>query len=77
MMTAKEVIRLIERRGGVLLRQRGSHRHYETQAILADGTEATARTTVTYPAGDIRPGTLRAIERDLKPVFGKGLLRGQ
>ena len=30
-MTAKEVMRLIERNGGILLRQRGSHRQYETR----------------------------------------------
>jgi predicted RNA binding protein YcfA (HicA-like mRNA interferase family) len=76
-MTASEVIGLIERRGGVLLRQRGSHRQYEVRAILADGTEVTARTTVAHHAGDIRPGTLRAIERDLEPVFGKGWLKGR
>jgi hypothetical protein len=43
-MTAREVMRLIERNGGILLRQRGSHRQYEARVILADGTEATART---------------------------------
>ena len=67
MMTASEVIRLIERRGGVLLRQRGSHRQYGARALLADGTEVTAGTTIAHHAGDIRPGALRAIERDLEP----------
>ncbi len=76
-MTAREVIRLIERKGGVLLRQRGSHRRYEARVTLADGTEVTARTTVAQHAGDVRPGTLRAIERDLEPVFGKGWLKGR
>lgn len=41
----------------------------------ADGTELAARTTIAQHPGDIRPGTLRAIERDLGPVFGKGWLR--
>jgi hypothetical protein len=41
----------------------------------ADGTELVARTTIAQHAGDIRPGTLRAIEWDLEPVFGKGWLR--
>jgi len=76
-MTAREVIRIIERNGGVLLRQRGSHRQHEARATLADGTEATARTTVALHAGDVRPGTLRAIERDIEPVFGKGWLKGR
>ena len=75
-MTSREVIRLIERKGGVLLRQRGSHRQYEARAILVDGTEVIAR-TVAQHAGDVRPGTLRAIERDLEPVFGKGWLKGR
>ena len=51
-----------------MLRQRGSHHQYEVRATLADGTEVTARTTVAQHAGDVRPGTLRAIERDLEPV---------
>jgi predicted RNA binding protein YcfA (HicA-like mRNA interferase family) len=76
-MTAREVIRLIERNEGILLRQRGSHRQYEARLTLADGTEVTARTTVAQHAGDVRPGTLRAIERDLEPVFGKGWLKGR
>jgi predicted RNA binding protein YcfA (HicA-like mRNA interferase family) len=75
--TVREVIRLIERNGGVLLRQRGSHRQHEARTTLADGTEVTARTTVAQHAGDVRPGTLRAIERDLEPVFGKGWLKGR
>ena len=33
--------------------------------------------TVAQYAGDVRPGTLRAIERDLEPVFGKGWLKGR
>jgi predicted RNA binding protein YcfA (HicA-like mRNA interferase family) len=74
-VTPREVIRIIERNGGFLLRQRGSHRQYEARTRLADGTQVTARTTVAQHAGDIRPGTLRAIERDLEPVFGKGWLR--
>jgi hypothetical protein len=41
----------------------------------ADGTELVSRTTVAQHPGDIRPGTLRAIERDLEPVFGKEWLR--
>ena len=77
LMTAREVMRLIERNGGILRRQRGSHRQYEARVILADGTEVTARTTVAQHAGDVRPGTLRAIERDLEPVFGKGWLKGR
>ena len=70
-------MRLIELNGGILLRQRGSHRQYEVRVTLADGTEVTARTTVAQHAGDVRPGTLRAIERDLEPVFGKGWLKGR
>jgi predicted RNA binding protein YcfA (HicA-like mRNA interferase family) len=74
-MTPKEVIRIIERNGAVLLRQRGSHRQYEVRTKNADGTELVCRTTIAQHQGDIRPGTLRAIERDLEPAFGKGWLR--
>jgi predicted RNA binding protein YcfA (HicA-like mRNA interferase family) len=74
-VTAREIIRLIERNGGILLRQRGSHRQYEARITLADGSEVTARTTIAQHAGDVRPGTSRAIERDLEPLFGKGWLK--
>lgn len=74
-MTPRDVIRIIERNGAVLLRQRGSHRQYEARMKNADGIELVARTTIAQHPGDIRPGTLRAIERDLEPVFGKGWLR--
>lgn len=40
-----------------------------------DGQTVTARTTVARHPGDIPAGTLRAIERDMEPVFGKGWLR--
>ena len=50
-------MRFIERNGGILLRQRGSHRQYEARVTLADGTEVTARTTVAQHAGDVRPST--------------------
>ena len=62
-MTARE---LIERNGGILLRQRGSHRQYEARVTPADGTEVTApyhrrparrRRTARYFASDrARPG---------------------
>jgi predicted RNA binding protein YcfA (HicA-like mRNA interferase family) len=74
-VTPREVIRIIERNGAVLLRQRGSHRQYEARAKNDDGSEVVALTTVAQHSGDIRPGTLCAIERDLEPVFGKGWLR--
>jgi len=74
-VTPRDVIRIIERNGAVLLRQRGSHRQYEARMNNAGGTELVARTTIAQHPGDIRPGTLRAIERDLEPVFGKGWLR--
>jgi predicted RNA binding protein YcfA (HicA-like mRNA interferase family) len=75
MMTPRDVIRIIERNGAVLLRQRGSHRHYEVMLTNTDGTELVARTTIAQHPGNIRPGTLRAIERDLELVFGPGWLR--
>ncbi|WP_448061743.1 type II toxin-antitoxin system HicA family toxin [Cellulomonas hominis] len=60
----------IERAGGHQVAQRGSHRKYSVTI-----GEVTARTTVPQHTGDIPNGTLRAIERDLEPVLGKGWLR--
>lgn len=42
-------------------------------SATADGV--TAVTTVPQHTGDIPIGTLRAIERDMAPVFGRGWLR--
>ncbi len=68
-MRAREVNRTIERRGGVIIRQRGSHRTY---LVEVDGTRA--QTVVPQHTGDIPTGTLRAIQRDLEPVLGRGWL---
>jgi predicted RNA binding protein YcfA (HicA-like mRNA interferase family) len=70
---AREVNRRIERLGGVMARQAGSHRRYVVTYTDAAGAEAA--TTVPQHTGDIPAGTLRAIERDLEPALGKGWLR--
>jgi len=75
MMKAREVNRRIERLGGILIRQVGSHRRYVVAFTDDTGAEAKAATTVPQHAGDIPAGTLRAIERDLEAALGKGWLR--
>ena len=75
MVRAREVNRRIERLGGVMARQVGSHRRYVVVYVDAEGKRVTVTTTVAQHAGDIPTGTLRAIERDLEPAFGKGWLR--
>jgi predicted RNA binding protein YcfA (HicA-like mRNA interferase family) len=71
-MRARDVNHRIERLGGEVLRQRGSHRVY--RAVCADGTWV--QTVVPQHAGrDIAPGTVRAIEKDLEPAFGSGWLK--
>ena len=72
---AREVNRRIERLGGLMARQVGSHRRYVITYTDSGGSEAKAATTVPQHQGDIPPGTLRAIERDLEPAFGRGWLR--
>jgi predicted RNA binding protein YcfA (HicA-like mRNA interferase family) len=72
---AREVNRRIERRGGVMARQAGSHRRYVVTYADAAGAEVKVATTVPQHTGDIPAGTLRAIERDLEPALGKGWLR--
>jgi predicted RNA binding protein YcfA (HicA-like mRNA interferase family) len=72
---AREVNRRIERLGGVMARQVGSHRRYMVTYTSSAGERVTVVTTVAQHAGDIPAGTLRAIERDLEPAFGKGWLR--
>jgi predicted RNA binding protein YcfA (HicA-like mRNA interferase family) len=65
------VNRRIERLGGVMVRQVGSHRRYVVTYTSAAGMVM----TVAQHAGDVPAGTLRAIERDLEPGLGKGWLR--
>jgi len=72
---AREVNRRIERLGGRMVRQVGSHRRYAVTYADAAGRETTVATTVPQHAGDIPAGTLRAIERDLEPALGRGWLR--
>lgn len=74
-MKAREVNRRIERLGGIVVRQVGSHRRYVVTYTSPAGGEAKAFTTVAQHAGDIPAGTLRAIEHDLEIAFGKGWLR--
>lgn len=74
-MRAREVNARIERLGGRVFRQVGSHRRYVVTVLGADRRITMTFTTVPQHRGDIPAGTLRAIERDLEPVWGKGWLR--
>jgi predicted RNA binding protein YcfA (HicA-like mRNA interferase family) len=69
------VNRRIERLGGLMVRQTGSHRRYLVDYKDAAGKGGKVATTVPQHQGDIPAGTLRAIERDLEPAFGRGWLR--
>lgn len=70
MVRAREVNRAIEWRGGYVVRQVGPHRRYE-----ATSGDTKCHTTVAQHPGDIPTGTLRKIEKDMEPVFGRGWLR--
>jgi predicted RNA binding protein YcfA (HicA-like mRNA interferase family) len=74
-MRAREVNRRIERLGGVMIRQVGSHRRYAVVFTDDSGAEARAVTTVPQHPGDFPAGTLRAIEQDLEAALGKEWLR--
>ena len=67
----RELNRRIEALGGVMTRQRGSHRRYEV--VSAEGVRAF--TVVPQHTGEVPVGTLAAIDRDLAPVLGKGWTR--
>jgi predicted RNA binding protein YcfA (HicA-like mRNA interferase family) len=70
-MRAREVVRRIERLGGEFVRQTGSHARYRA----TDGVETRFTTVPMHGSRDIAAGTLRAIEKDMEPIFGKGWLR--
>lgn len=65
-MTVRELRRILRQRGCVEVRQVGSHLTVRCGECV---------TTIAVHAGDIPVGTLRKIERDLEPCFGKGWLR--
>ena len=69
-MRTREIEKRIRSAGGVFVGQRGSHRLY---VVRRDGLAV--HTTVPYHRGDLPTGTVRAIERDLEPLLGKGRLR--
>ena len=65
-MTARELRGLLKQFGCVEVRQKGSHLRVEC---------GRCDTTIPVHRGeDIRPGTLRQIERDLAPCLGKDWL---
>ena len=68
-MKARQVNTRIEKLGGYVLRQRGSHRFYSV--TVAD---VTAQTTVPQHSGDLPRGLLAKIQHDLEPALGKGWL---
>jgi predicted RNA binding protein YcfA (HicA-like mRNA interferase family) len=74
-LTAREVIRRIEERGGYRVRTKGSHATYEAVRRNEEGevVEA-ARAQVPVHRGDVPPGTLRSIQRQLESIFGQGWL---
>lgn len=70
-MRARQVVREIETRGGWFVRQSGSHAIYRGAR-----DNRVAQTVVPMHRGDVPIGTLRAIERQLAPLFGEGWLLG-
>ncbi|MFC6714166.1 type II toxin-antitoxin system HicA family toxin [Branchiibius cervicis] len=70
------MIARIEALGGYQTRQRGSHRRFEAKYNDADGVTRAVHTTVQVHKGkDIPTGTLRSIQKDMEPAFGKGWLQ--
>lgn len=69
-MKAREVVAKIEANGGTKVRQAGSHARFTCPY-------GAHHTTVSMHTGDVPPGTLRKIERDLDPCpnYGPGWLR--
>ncbi len=70
-MKSKDVCREIERRGGVAVRQKGSHRRYAVRY----GAGAAVYATVPMKKGDLPEGTWKSIQRMLEPAFGERWLR--
>ena len=67
-VTTRTVARRIEKLGGRWEPGKGSHRLYRC---------GTCKTVLVYHPGDIAAGTLRSIEKDMEPCFGRGWLTGR
>lgn len=62
-------------RGGYRIRTKGSHATFEVVKENEKGeVVATARAQVPVHSGDVPPGTLRSIQRQLASVLGEGWL---
>lgn len=70
-LKAKEVASTIERLGGKMVRQTGSHRLFT--ATYPGGT---VKAVVPMHNGDMAPGTMRSVEKSMEPAFGPGWLTG-
>lgn len=70
--TARGIIRRIEELGGYWVRTKRSHATYEA-ATYDDGGNVLVRAKAVVPihSGDVAPGTVRSIQRQLAPVFGE------
>jgi len=60
-MTARVIIRKLRERGCGSVRQRGSHQIWRC---------GNCQSVIPLHAGDLTPGPLRSIERDLEPCLG-------
>ncbi len=60
-MTARVIVRKLRERGCEPVRQQGSHQIWRC---------GTCQTVIPVHAGDLTPGTLRSIGRDLEPCLG-------
>jgi predicted RNA binding protein YcfA (HicA-like mRNA interferase family) len=64
-VTSRALTRILRQRGCEPVRQKGSHQIWRC---------GKCQTVVPMHAGDLTPGTLRSIERDLEPCLGPGPL---
>ncbi len=70
-LTARVIVRRIEDLGGYHVRTRGSHATYAAVQRDDEGEVVmTAKAQVPLHGGDMAPGTVRSIQRQLEPVFG-------
>ena len=60
-MTARALVRKLREHGCQSVRQRGSHQIWRC---------GNCQTVIPMHTGDLTPGTLKSIERDLEPCLG-------
>lgn len=67
---AKDLNKVLVKKGAYVVRQKGSHRLFRV-----DHADGFCQSVVPQHGGDVPVGTVKSIEKDFEQAFGKGWLK--